>query len=80
MNNENKDNKTIYISQEDWGEALALRTHLSVILKTAYAFSDEELVGKQPLQIDSGQLLLAAASLRALIFDSAAQPLLSGYA
>ncbi len=79
MNNKNKDNKTIYISQEDWGETLALRTHLGVILKTAYTFSDKELIGKQPLQIDSGQLLLAAASLRALILDSAAKPLLISF-
>lgn len=60
-------NKIIGIKQEEWGQASALRIHLGNLLETVYVFSDKGLTGKQPLQIDSGQVLLAVASLRALL-------------
>ena len=72
--------KSIVIKQAEWGQALALRTHLGVLLDTVYAQTDDgQLVGIQPLSIDSGQILLAAASLRALIFDNTGEPLLLSF-
>lgn len=70
---------TIGIKQKDWGRAMALRAHLSVLFETVVIRRDGKSGVLHPLNLDPGKVLLLAASLRALMFDQSGEPLLLNF-
>lgn len=71
--------RTIPIKQEDWGRALALRSHLMVLFETVLTESEGNMTFRHPLTLDPGRVLLTAASLRAMLFDDTGEPLLLSF-
>lgn len=66
----------IEVSQADTKLLLAIRTHLSQLVRAA--MNETKTGFKKPVEMDQGELLLASASLRALFFDGQ-KPLLLGW-
>jgi len=73
-NSETKERPTVKVSQADTKRLLAIKAHLEQLIRTA--MHPDRKTFYRPVEMDQGELLLAAASLRALIFDTGAQPLL----
>lgn len=67
------ENKRIGVTQAESKRALALIAHLRQVFRTAII---EDGRGRHPLQMDQAELLLCAASLRALLFDDSPSPIL----
>lgn len=66
-------NRTIRISHADSKRALAVFAHLNQLVRTATIKKDDgQLLLVGPTQMSQAELLLSAASLRALLFDDTA--------
>jgi hypothetical protein len=68
--------QAISISQSEAKRALALGAHLRRLCETALC--DGRF--RRPIEMDQGDLLLAAASLRTLLFDDSGEPILLTFA
>jgi hypothetical protein len=67
----------VRVSHADTKRLLAIRAHLDQLIRTA--MTPERNAFRRPVEMDQGELLLASASLRALVFDNSTVPLLTGF-